>query len=1064
MKQIISKLFSRVAAVAVLATMVSGTVVAAEVIDVIDNSATSSNLGNTGTSAWATEFSITGTSGAVYSIRSMGTKGTTNALQWNANGYLYMTKTPSGYKLKSVTITTTADKNIGIYAQNSAYSAAPSGTALNTLAATSSGATYSFTSDFSYLALKGTASSTSITSISIVWEEASAAVETVTTIDHSGITNTDVYLGTNAGTLSANVKDNNNNVISGAAVSWSGNNNEVATINANTGAVTLVSAGTVTFTATYAGVSGQYLGSTGTYQMTVTSSAPYVQPTEFDINLNDNLFGTNYGGSASGITDSNPLTGTKDNVTVTYAGGGNHYVNDSQIRFYPNNKLTFEAPSGYDIKSIVFTPDGTWAATISADKGAYNSSTKTWTGTASTVVFSGSGSSRCDMSKVTITIGTAAPSIVANNVDIAYDATSGSIAFSIQNEPTPAGTLTASTESDWLTVGSAVGSSVPFTCTANNTAAERTATVTLSYSYGDNESATKEVIVTQARNPNVVPTISQVRAQGTGSVDTKGVVTTIAIGTSNKTAYIQDASAAIVVYGNFTASVGDEIRVSGTLSTFNGLLEITNPTVTVLSQNNTVTPTVMTIAEINSSSNQGWYVKIEDATVTAINDQNTTISQGENSIVVRGISEDIEYGINDIITLEGNIGCYNTVQISNPTNVSVREVIIPTITVTPATVSVPAAPADPNEYLEGTLDLAYENLTISDMTDFAVQFYNADGEEIEASEVSWVYALVAEQDPSVGEGYVVSYGLENNDGAARTAYFKVYALGDEDYVYSNLVTVTQAAPVIDYAKLPFEYDGNGTGTLPSGFTVSGLGTYNSSPAMKFDGTGDYAILKFNEVPGILTFDIKGNSFSGGTFTVQTSADGVNYSDLATYTELSSTQNEEFDNLPESARYIKWVYTNKDNGNVALGNIKLAKKQAAAPETYTLTLTAGDGGYWGTFFNGVADYVLPDGAQAFTMNADKQLYRLGDNNARGKYIPANTAVVIISDVSEITLTKGESAEPVSPNGGANILQGSDFFVAKTDNQYVLGKKNNVIGFFKFTGTSIPANKAYYVVSE
>jgi len=113
---------------------------------------------------------------------------------------------------------------------------------------------------------------------------------------------------------------------------------------------------------------------------------------------------------------------------------------------------------------------------------------------------------------------------------------------------------------------------------------------------------------------------------------------------------------------------------------------------------------------------------------------------------------------------------------------------------------------------------------------------------------------------------------------------------------------------------------------------------------------------------------------------------------------------------------------------------------------------------------VAGYVLPDGAQAFTMNADKQLYRLGDNNARGKYIPANTAVVIISDVSEITLTKGESAEPVSVNGEVNILLGDDFPVEATGNECVLGKKNNVIGFFKFTGTSIPANKAYYVVSE
>ena len=1052
MKQIISKLFSRVAAVAAVALLTAAT-------------AWADSVTWSGTTALPGSFTSIGSS--PIQIKTSSTNSYTDPIRVYANTTITIQAT-DGYVINSVTYEAYSTGNYVTYAKDATVTpdVTPTVSGKNVTWTLSDAIEFTFTPS----------SQTRCNGITVVYsaEGSASAVQTTTTISSSGITNTDVYLSTNAGTLSATVKDNQNNAISGATVSWSGNNDEVATINASSGAVTLVAPGTVTFTASYAGVANQYQPSTATYTMTVTSSAPYVQPTEFVINLNDNLFGTNYGGSASGITDSNPLTGTKDNVTVTYAGGGNHYVNNSQIRLYPSNKLTFEAPSGYDIKSIVFTPDGTWTATISADKEEYNSSTKTWTGSASAVIFSGSGSGRCDMSKVTITIGKAAPSIVANNVDIAYDATSGSIAFSIQNEPTPAGTLTASTESDWLTVGSAVGSSVSFTCTANNTAAERTANVTLSYSYGDNESVTKEVTVTQARNPNVVPTISQVRAQGTGSVDTKGVVTTIAIGTSNKTAYIQDASAAIVVYGNFTASVGDEIRVSGTLSTFNGLLEITNPTVTVLSQNNTVTPTVMTIAEINSSSNQGWYVKIEDATVTAINDQNTTISQGENSIVVRGISEDIEYGINDIITLEGNIGCYNTVQISNPTNVTKQEVTTPSITVTPATVSVPAALSDPNEELGGTLDLTYANLTISSMNDFAVQFYDADGAEIQASEVSWVYALVAEQDPSVGEGYVVSYGLEENEGAARTAYFKVFAIGDDDYVYSNLVTVTQAAPVIDYATLPFSWTSN-YGTAPQGITNNGVSTggSGSSAYLKFDSQGDNIVLKINECPGTLSFTVKGNPSEGttidGTFKVQISVDGVTYYDLETYNNLSNTNHEEsFSAIPGNVRFIKWVYTNKVSGNVALSNITLAEQQpAAAPETYELTLAAGDGGCWGTFYNGAAGYVLPEGAQAFTMNADKQLYRLGDDNddnSRGKYIPANTAVVIISDVSEITLTKGESAEPVSVNGGENILLGDDFPVAKTDNQYVLGKKNNVIGFFKFTGTSIPANKAYYVVSE
>ena len=130
----------------------------------------------------------------------------------------------------------------------------------------------------------------------------------------------------------------------------------------------------------------------------------YVQPTSFDINLNDAFFGTNYSGTASGITDENPESGTLNNVTVTYAGSGSHYINSSQIRFYPNNKLTFEAPLGYNITQIIFSAGDTWTATISADTGTYTSGTKTWAGEATSVLFTGSGSGQCRMTGASVTL------------------------------------------------------------------------------------------------------------------------------------------------------------------------------------------------------------------------------------------------------------------------------------------------------------------------------------------------------------------------------------------------------------------------------------------------------------------------------------------------------------------------------------------------------------------------------------------------------------------------------------------------------------------------------------
>ena len=222
-------------------------------------------------------------------------------------------------------------------------------------------------------------------------------------IDSSGITNRDVYVSTTAGSLSATVKYNDAAILGTPVITWSGDNNDVATIDASTGAVTLVGAGTVNFTASFAG-NTDYTSASATCQMIVTSSAPYVQPMNFDINLNNSLFGTNHNGTVSGITDANPVIGTSNNVTVTYAGSGNHYIKDTQIRFYPNNKLTFDAPSGYIITKIVFTASS-WGITVKAGDQTINSSTKTCEGEASQVVFTGEGSSgNCQLTKATITL------------------------------------------------------------------------------------------------------------------------------------------------------------------------------------------------------------------------------------------------------------------------------------------------------------------------------------------------------------------------------------------------------------------------------------------------------------------------------------------------------------------------------------------------------------------------------------------------------------------------------------------------------------------------------------
>lgn len=98
------------------------------------------------------------------------------------------------------------------------------------------------------------------------------AVATTVTIDATGLTNTDVYTSTAAGTLSATVSANDA-AIAGATVTWSSSDETVATID-NSGVVTLVAEGTTTITASYAGLENEYRSSSATYELVVTNSDP----------------------------------------------------------------------------------------------------------------------------------------------------------------------------------------------------------------------------------------------------------------------------------------------------------------------------------------------------------------------------------------------------------------------------------------------------------------------------------------------------------------------------------------------------------------------------------------------------------------------------------------------------------------------------------------------------------------------------------------------------------------------------------------------------------------------
>lgn len=1132
------------------------------------------------------------------------------------------------------------------------------------------------------------------------------AVATTVTIDPTGITNTNKFVSTAAGTLTATVATVEGAPVNGATVTWTSSKEEVATIDAN-GNVTLVGAGITTITASYAGVENQYKPSSAKYELSVSNSDPNAQVATYEKVT-----------STDDITDGEYL--------IVYEGDDTHksvaFNGALETLDAASNGVEVEISDGTitgdtDIDAAVFTID-VQAGTLQSASGKYigvssNSNGLKQSNTADTytnsfsidnngnavisAVFEGStmslrynyasdnlrfryfksGQQAIQLYKK-VGSGVSKPKLTVSDLNLAYDATSGSIEFTITN-PVTGGSVSAAknAEADWITSVAVNGNTVVLACQANNTGAERTATITLTYTYNNTETVTKNVTVTQAGNPNIVATIAEVRAQEEGSlVKTKGIVTSV----NGKTAYMQDNEAAIAIYNsatNLEVAVGDEVKVEGTLGSNKGLLQITSPTVEVLSQGNNVTPEVMTIAEINASTNQGWLVKIEEATVTAISGQNVTIAQGENTIVVRfNIANDVTtINANDIITLTGNIGYYNTIQIANPTDITVQENEEPTINASDVTLeydatsgaieytltnpaegvtleattdadwisditvresavtftttanegeedrtatftltytgaedktvtvtqkhfvvdyatlpfsweggasadfkklngvttyglgsdyaanndpylikldgtgdyiqvktgsrpgkvtinvkmiggattskitvqsSVDGETFDESEELEisgksnaelklettqefaedtryirmtftkganvgvgaitiakyvssyiavapdevdvdadeheGTLAITYKNLQISNMNDFDIQYYDAEGEEV--NDPGWIEVVVAEEDPSVGEGYVVSYYMVENENQeeGRTAYFKVYALDGNDFVYSNLVTITQDKYVINYATLPFEWDDN---TTPTGVTNDGVGTYNNSPYLKFDTTGDNIVLKINEAPSVLAFDIKGNGFSGGTFTVQTSANGTDFTDLAEYTELTGTQTEVFTDLNSEIRYIKWIYTEKVSGNVALGNIKVYN--SAFVETVTTANFAASG--YASFCSPLPLDLTPTEDYAAWAVTDVEGTEVTFTKIEGA-VPAGTPFILYGkefggQTATLPIAKGETTAVT-----VNMLKGT---LKETEVSAVEGKYTNfgLSGgkFVKMKDGVVKANKAY-----
>ena len=165
-----------------------------------------------------------------------------------------------------------------------------------------------------------------------------------------------------------------------------------------------------------------YNGGSTTFTVSIDDSTPYVQPTSVTIDMNYTWLGSTNGGNLS--KSSLPLEKNDENIITTITEGTSTQPrgDSDYIRVYTGSTITFAAPDGYVVTSLVFTTGGnnTWNAPT-ASSGTLSS--KTWTGSAHSVKFTLTGN--CFIASVAVTLAEAPaePSTPTGDVDVAITLT-----------------------------------------------------------------------------------------------------------------------------------------------------------------------------------------------------------------------------------------------------------------------------------------------------------------------------------------------------------------------------------------------------------------------------------------------------------------------------------------------------------------------------------------------------------------------------------------------------------------------------------------------------------------
>jgi hypothetical protein len=115
-------------------------------------------------------------------------------------------------------------------------------------------------------------------------------------------------------------------------------------------------------------------------------------------------------------------------------------------------------------------------------------------------------------------------------------------------------------------------------------------------------------------------------------------------------------------------------------------------------------------------------------------------------------------------------------------------------------------------------------------------------------------------------------------------------------------------------------------------TVIDSSSYNCSENTgKFESSGDYYEIFFVGIPNQLSFQINGDSFEGGNFSLQESSDGVYWSNLKVYKSIEINCETQNFKLKNTTRFVRFYFIRKEKGNISIDNVEITADIKAKQE-------------------------------------------------------------------------------------------------------------------------------------